>query len=152
MEFIEFPQDYNMMYVLALFSSNTSLTNEQLLEYSIITENADEHRELSKYSNGIQTLKDSKFKINISMFNAIDDLISNGYATRDNETKTVTITEKGTKLYGHYANVPHFEQLCKYSNMNRLDINLDWSKFSKDLIELLNINKEKYIKKHKNSK
>ena len=151
MQFVEFPQDYNMMYVLAMFSSHTSLTNEQLLEFSIIIETPEEHRELTKYANGLQSLKQSEFMFNISLFNVIDDLVANGYATRDNKTKTVTITESGTKLYGHYANVPHFEQLCKYTKMNKIDVALDWAKFSKDMIELLNLNNEKYVKKHKES-
>ena len=143
MQFVEYSTEDAKKIVLSWFAAEPTITNEKMLERSIVIENEKELEDFNLYAASLMKIDNASFKFNISAYNIMDMLVFDGCVTRENGC--MTITDKGQEEISYYfLNDEQFEDLVKIAKARIITMPMNWKRFSIDLINILKLNEEKY--------
>ena len=145
MQFVEYNTEDAKKIVLSWFASEPAITNEKMLEMSIVIDDENELEDFNLYAAGLMKIENASFKFNISAYNIMELLIMDKCVVREDGVQT--ITEKGKEEIAHYyLNDPQFGELVKIASEHpkMFMMQINWKRFSIDMIRILKLNEENY--------
>ena len=149
MQFVEYNTEDAKKIVLSWFASEPAITNEKMLEMSIVIDDDNELEDFNLYVAGLMKIENASFKFNISAYNIMELLIMDKCVVREDSVQT--ITEKGKEeIAYYYLNDPQFRELVKIASEHPkmfMTQQINWKRFSIDMIRILKLNEENYGRK-----